>query len=72
MACEVKYNGPSPEQRLAARLKNSGEGTNPSVHVVQGEGTRRVHVNIHHGASQGGAGNRLGRDSDGSAGGGNG
>jgi hypothetical protein len=63
MAAEVKYNGPSPEARLAARLRNSGEGTNPNVHVVQGEGTRRVHVNIHHGASQGGA-NRQGREKD--------
>jgi hypothetical protein len=63
MAAEVKYNGPSPEARLAARLRNSGDGTNPNVHVRQGEGPRRVHVNIHHSASNGGA-NRLGRNED--------
>jgi hypothetical protein len=64
MAAEVKYNGPSPEARQAARLRNSGEGTNPNVHVTQVECPRRVHVNIHHSASNGGA-NRLGRDNDG-------
>ena len=68
MAAEVKYNGPGPEARLAARLRNSGDGTNPSVHVTQGEGPRRLHVNIHHSAGQGGA-NRLNRSDDGTGGG---
>jgi hypothetical protein len=65
---DVRYNGPPPEQRIRDRLRNSGDGTAPNVHVTQGEGPRRVHVNIHHGGSEGGTGNRLGRNDDGDGG----
>lgn len=44
---EVKLNGPEMGARLAARLRNSGEGTNPDVHAVHGSGARRTHHNIH-------------------------
>lgn len=69
---EIKLTGPSMEARIAARLRNSGEGTNPNVHAEHGTGPLRTHTNISHSGSQGGCGNRLGRDDDGSAGGGNG
>jgi hypothetical protein len=43
----VKLSGPSMEARLNARLRNSGDGTNPAVHVQHGDGARRTHHNIH-------------------------
>ena len=45
---EVKYtNRYTPEQRIARRLRNSGEGAEPD-HVVQnGEGPTRAFTNIH-------------------------
>lgn len=44
---DVRLSGPSMAARLAARQRNSGEGTNPSTHVVHGSGDRRTHHNIH-------------------------
>ena len=47
MAVEVKQSK-STEQKIAERLRNSGEGSNPNVHTVHGSGPTRVHHNIHH------------------------
>jgi len=47
MAVEVKYSGKSMEQRVADRLKNSGD-PRADVHVQKGEGPTRTHTNIHH------------------------
>jgi hypothetical protein len=47
MAVEVKQ-AKSTEQKIADRLRNSGDGSNPNVHTVHGEGPTRVHHNIHH------------------------
>jgi hypothetical protein len=38
----------STEQKIAERLRNSGEGSNPNVHTQHGTGAQRVHHNIHH------------------------
>jgi hypothetical protein len=45
---ETKLTGPSMEERISNRLKNSGEGARPDVHVQRGEGPTRTHTNIHH------------------------
>jgi hypothetical protein len=47
MAAEVRQSK-STEQKIADRLRNSGEGSNPNVHTVHGSGPTRVHHNIHH------------------------
>jgi hypothetical protein len=47
MAVEVRQSK-STEQKIADRLRNSGEGSDPNVHTVHGEGPTRVHHNIHH------------------------
>jgi len=47
MSVEVKQ-AQSTEQKIADRLRNSGEGSNPNVHTVHGTGPLRVHHNIHH------------------------
>jgi hypothetical protein len=50
MACEVKYNPGKggPEQRIANRLKNSGD-TQDADHVVQkGSSPNRTFTNVHH------------------------
>jgi hypothetical protein len=48
MAVEIKLTGPSMEQRVANRLRNSGAGANPNVTVQKGDGPTRTHTNIHH------------------------
>jgi hypothetical protein len=47
MAVEVKQ-AKSEAQKIAERLRNSGEGSNPNVHTKHGEGPLRTHTNIHH------------------------
>ena len=47
MAVEVKQ-AKSTEQKIADRLRNSGDGSNPNEHTVHGSGPTRVHHNIHH------------------------
>jgi hypothetical protein len=54
MPSEIKLNGPSMEQRIANRLKNSGEGAKPDVSVQKGDSPQRTHTNIHHSGSHGG------------------
>jgi len=51
MTVEVKTRPDHPSsmsQRIADRLRNSGDGSNPNEHSVQGSGPTRVHHNIHH------------------------
>ena len=48
MACEVKLTGPSMEQRIANRLKNSGDVKHADHSVVHGTGPTRAATNIHH------------------------
>lgn len=43
---ETKLTGPSMEQRIANRLKNSGS-PEADVHAVHGTGPTRTHTNIH-------------------------
>jgi hypothetical protein len=47
MSVEVKQ-AKSTAEKIADRLRNSGDGSNPNVHTVHGEGPTRVHHNIHH------------------------
>ena len=47
MAVEVRQNK-STAEKIADRLRNSGEGSNPNVHTVHGEGPTRTHTNVHH------------------------
>ena len=48
MPDNIKLTGPSMEQRIANRLKNSGEGAMPDVSVKKGESPQRVFHNIHY------------------------
>jgi hypothetical protein len=48
MAVEVKLTGKPLDQRIADRLRSSGEATNPDVRTQQGDGPTRVHTHIHH------------------------
>jgi hypothetical protein len=45
---EVKHSGKSMEQRIADRLKNSGDTAHADHHAVHGTGPERAHTNIHH------------------------
>ncbi len=45
---EVKYRGPSPEERIAARLRNSGDARHADVVAQHGEGPTRTFTNVHH------------------------
>jgi hypothetical protein len=45
---DVRYKGPSPQQRINDRLKNSGGDLPTDAHVVKGSGPTRTHTNIHH------------------------
>ena len=54
---EVKYNtshhaGPTPEARIANRLRNSGEGIGADHVIQKGSGPTRTITNIHHSAGQ--------------------
>jgi hypothetical protein len=46
---EVKYRTDkgTPEQRIADRLKNSGDTAHADHHAVHGTGPVRTHTNIH-------------------------
>jgi hypothetical protein len=46
---EVRLSGPSMEQRIANRLKNSGEGSGAETTVQHGSSDKRVFTNIHAG-----------------------
>jgi hypothetical protein len=57
VASGVKLSGPSMVERIANRLKNSGQGmgTNPDQTASHGTGPTRTHTNLHHSAAQTGA-----------------
>jgi hypothetical protein len=57
---DIKLTGPSMEERISNRLKNSGEGANPDISVQKGTGPTRTHHNIHHGATQSAPMNKRG------------
>jgi hypothetical protein len=44
---EVKHSGKSMEQRVADRLKNSGDTAHADHHAVHGTGPTRTHTQIH-------------------------
>jgi hypothetical protein len=44
---EVKLTGKSMEQRIADRLKNSGDAQHADVVVQKGDGPTRCYTNIH-------------------------
>ena len=51
----VRYNqshpaGAGPEQRIASRLKNSGDAKHADTVVKTGDSARRTFTNIHHAA----------------------
>jgi hypothetical protein len=45
---EIKHSGKSMDQRVADRLKNSGDTAHADNSVVHGTGPVRTHTNIHH------------------------
>jgi hypothetical protein len=45
---EIKHSGKSMEQRIADRLKTSGDVAHSDVHAVHGTGPTRAHTHIHH------------------------
>ena len=49
---EVKHSGKSMEQRVADRLKNSGDTAHADHHAVHGTGPTRAHTNIFHSRNQ--------------------
>jgi hypothetical protein len=63
---DERYNaghhaGGTPQERIANRLKNSGEGSGASVTVKHGEGPTRTVTNIHHSGQRGPMGNEGGK-----------
>jgi hypothetical protein len=44
---ETKLTGPSMQERLNRRMRNSGDGTMPDTHAQHGTGPTRVHHNVH-------------------------
>jgi hypothetical protein len=44
---EVKHSGKSMEQRVADRLKSSGDTAHSDHHAVHGTGPTRTHTTIH-------------------------
>jgi hypothetical protein len=45
---EIKLTGKSLDQRVADRLKTSGDVAHADVHAVHGTGPTRAHTHIHH------------------------
>jgi hypothetical protein len=45
---EIKHSGKSMDQRVADRLRNSGDAAHADHHNVHGTGPTRAHTNIHH------------------------
>jgi hypothetical protein len=44
---EVKHSGKSMEQRVADRLKTSGDSAHTDHHAVHGTGPTRTHTHVH-------------------------
>jgi hypothetical protein len=49
---EVKHSGKSMEQRVADRLRNSGDTAHADHHAIHGTGPTRAHTNIHNSRNQ--------------------
>jgi hypothetical protein len=49
---EVKHSGKSMDQRIADRLKNSGDTVHADHHSVHGTGPTRAHTQIHNSRNQ--------------------
>jgi hypothetical protein len=49
---ELRLKGKSMEQRIADRLKNSGDAAHADHHAVHGTGPERAHTNIHNTRNQ--------------------
>jgi hypothetical protein len=61
---DVRYKGPSPQERIANRLRNSGEGANPDYTVRKGESPNRTITNVHEKGHQQSGGPLHGGDMD--------
>jgi hypothetical protein len=59
---EVHHSGKSMEQRVADRLKNSGDAAHADHSVVHGTGPTRAHTNIHNSRNQTYGEGRQGED----------
>jgi hypothetical protein len=61
---EVKLKGPSMEERIADRLKNSGVGmgTQPDKTIQKGDSPNRLFHNAHHSGGHSTPSNNRGRD----------
>ncbi len=55
---ETKLSGKPMEQRIADRLRNSGDTSNADIITKHGEGARRTFHNLHM-RGQGGAARRV-------------
>ena len=44
---EIKHSGKSMDQRIADRLKNSGDVAHADHHAAHGTGPTRTHTHIH-------------------------
>jgi hypothetical protein len=49
---EIKHSGKSMEQRIADRLKTSGDSAHSDHHAVHGTGPTRAHTHIHNSRNQ--------------------
>ena len=49
---ELRLKGKSMEQRVADRLKNSGDTAHADHHAAHGTGPERAHTNIHNTRNQ--------------------
>jgi hypothetical protein len=63
---QVKLTGPSMEDRIDARLQNSGigRGTMPDKSITKGSGPTRTHTNLHHSSGVSTPPNNRGRARD--------
>jgi hypothetical protein len=49
---EIKHSGKSMDQRVADRLRNSGDVAHADHHAAHGTGPERAHTNIHNTPNQ--------------------
>jgi hypothetical protein len=59
---EVKLTGKPLAERIADRLKNSGDTAHADVSVVHGTGPTRTHTNVHFSRAQQYGEGRTGED----------
>jgi hypothetical protein len=62
---EVHLTGKSMAERIADRLKNSGDAAHADVSVVHGTGPTRTHTNLHYSRQQQYGEGRPGEDING-------